>query len=302
MSLEAVVRKISEVGSAAGSVAKALLRSRRPFAPSQKEGRLVILANGPSLRHELDTHLDELARETTLAVNFAANAPEFFSLNPDYYVLADPHFFNGADKDANVARLWVNLRKTDWPMTLFLPLQHRKEIQRFFERTGGIPACITLKWFNLTPAEGWRPVVHALYRRGLATPRPRNVLIASIMVALREGFRDILILGADHSWLPTLRVDDENRVISVQPHFYEDDKKERERVTQEYRGYHLHDILGSMTVAFRSYHQIADYARTLGARITNATPGSYIDAFARGSYSPLPKQESFSSKQDKKDN
>ena len=113
-------------------------------------------------------------------------------------------------------------------------------------------------------------------------PRPRNVLIASIMVALREGYRDIAVVGADHTWSRDLWVDDRNRVISVQKHFYKDNEKEFERVAQEYAGYHLHDILNSLTIAFRSYHQIADYADKIGARIVNCTPGSFIDAFPRG--------------------
>ncbi len=282
MSLESTVTKLTEWSRGVADVAKAALRSRRPFpAGEPKEGRLIIMANGPSLRKVLDSSLDRLASETTLAVNFAANAPEFPRLRPDYYVLADPHFFTGGAKDPNVGRLWTNLRAADWPMTLFLPIQHRAQIEGFFNREGCVPANVSLKWFNLTPAEGARPIRHRLYRKGLATPRPRNVLIAALMVALREGFRDIVIVGADHTWLQSLWVDDHNRVVSVQPHFYKDNEKELDRVAKEYEGYHLHDILGSMTVAFRSYHHIADYADSIGARITNATPGSYIDAFPR---------------------
>ena len=112
-------------------------------------------------------------------------------------------------------------------------------------------------------------------------PRPRNVLIASIMVALREGYRRIDLVGADHTWSRDIWVDDRNRVISVQKHFYEDNAKEFERVAQEYAGYHLHDILNSLTIAFRSYHQIAAYAASIGADIRNCTPGSFIDAFPR---------------------
>lgn len=285
MNLESVFRSFSDLAGALGSVAKAAVRSRRPFrAGNPRSGRIVVLANGPSLRTVLDNDLDRVVNETSLAVNFAANAPEYHVLKPDYYVLADPHFFTGIQSDENVKRLWENIRKTDWPMTVFLPIQHRRIIRCFFNDSGRLPENIGIKWFNLTPAEGWGPVVHALYKSGYATPRPRNVLIASLMVALREGFRDIVIIGADHTWLRTLGVDEKNRVVSVQPHFYKDNEKEKERVSREYEGYHLHDILESMTIAFRSYHQIADYARKIGARIVNATPGSFIDAFPRTEY------------------
>ncbi|MDE5874760.1 MAG: hypothetical protein K2H15_03860, partial [Muribaculaceae bacterium] len=102
-----------------------------------------------------------------------------------------------------------------------------------------------------------------------------------IMSAIREGFGRIYLCGADHTWTQTLSVDDENFVVSVQPHFYEDNDKERERVRRAYAGLHLHDVLGSMTIAFRSYWAVKAYAESIGVKIINATPGSMIDAFER---------------------
>ena len=48
-----------------------------------------------------------------------------------------------------------------------------------------------------------------------------------------------------------------------------------------YAGLHLHDVLGSMTIAFRSYWAVKAYAESIGVKIINATPGSMIDAFER---------------------
>ena len=273
--------KIKEIIDAAASMGKAMLLSRRPSpAGSLKEERLIIMGNGPSLRDTIANHSEILKTVDTLAVNFAANADTYRELRPNLYVLADPHFFRtdaeeGKSSDPNVVRLWENIAATDWPMTLYVPC--RATLPESIQGNGNI----MVKRYNLTPGEGLRGPVHWLYRHGFAMPRPRNVLIASIMVALREGYRDISIVGADHTWSRDLWVDDRNRVISVQKHFYKDNDKEFERVAQEYAGYHLHDILNSLTIAFRSYHQIADYAATLGANITNCTPGSFIDAFPR---------------------
>lgn len=272
------LKRLKDIIDAIASFGKVALKSRRPSAAGlPKAETLIVMGNGPSLRDAIDANSALLRSSDTLAVNFAANAPEFTSLRPKIYVLADPHFFSAVKTDPNVGRLWENLSATSWPMHLHVPC------------TAQVPALIganpniELKRFNMTPGEGWRPAVHWLYRRGLAMPRPRNVLIASLMIALREGYRGIRIVGADHSWSRDLWVDDRNRVISVQPHFYKDNPKELDRVALEYAGYHLHDILGSLTIAFRSYHRIAAYAETLGARITNCTPGSFIDAFPRTS-------------------
>ncbi len=272
---------IKKIFDSIASFGKVLLLSKMPSpAGKPKSKPLIIMGNGPSLRETIAKHSDLLRKSNTLAVNFAANADTYFDIKPSIYVLADPHFFrvgeNGVSSDSNVRRLWENIAKTEWEMTLYLPC--KAKIPESIKQNPHI----TVKRYNLTPGEGLDTLVHWLYKKGLAMPRPRNVLIASIMIALREGYKDIYIVGADHTWSRDLWVDDKNRVISVQKHFYKDNDKEFERVAQEYAGYHLHDILNSLTIAFRSYHQIAAYAEKIGAKITNCTPGSFIDAFPRG--------------------
>ena len=107
------------------------------------------------------------------------------------------------------------------------------------------------------------------------------------MTAIRAGYKKIFLVGADHTWSQSLWVDDKNRVVSVQPHFYKDNKEEEERVAAEYAGYHLHDILNSLRIAFRSYFSIADFAARKGVKIYNATPGSFIDAVPRCDYAQM---------------
>ena len=258
---------------------KVLLKSRHVEKPDEdvRNGRLIIMGNGPSLRDTISEHEDLLLASDTTAVNFAANTPEFFKFKPRHYILADPHFFKAAGEDPNVDELWGNLRNAGWNMSLHLPAGNQP----------GLPYNIRVRHFNMTPAEGYDLFCHSLYRHGLAMPRPRNVLIPALMEGIRDGYKEIFIVGADHTWPHSLYVDDDNRVVSVQPHFYKDNRKELDRVAEEYAGVHLHDVLGSMVVAFRSYHAIRRYADSLGVRIFNATPGSLIDAFTRRSLKSL---------------
>lgn len=277
-SAETIFKTLGKIGSDAASLAKTALLSRRPLkmktVDPQKE--IIIMGNGPSLRTAIDRSRGWLDAHELMAVNFAANAPEFAELRPERYILADPHFFEGLESDTNVARLWERLRGVTWTMTLHVPAMRLDEARRL---TKGAP--IRLATFNLTPLEGHKQMTHTLMERGLGMPRPRNVLIPAIMTAIGEGYGRIYLAGADHSWSRTLSVDDRNRVLSVQPHFYADNSKELDRVAAEYAGYHLHDILGSLTVAFRSYFEIRDFALRRGVEIFNATPGSFIDAFPR---------------------
>ncbi len=95
------------------------------------------------------------------------------------------------------------------------------------------------------------------------------------------GYDTVYVAGADHSWMRTLAVDDNNEVVAIQEHFYKESGQEQQRVSHEYKGYRLHQIVESMAIAFRSYHRIENYARVKGVAIYNVTPVSYIDAFER---------------------
>lgn len=263
------------VGQSAKSLVKLLVQSRRTgVSTCDRSGRpLVIMGNGPSLAANIEHDAAKLREADTMAVNFAANAPEFVDLRPDYYLMADPHFFAGRETDPNVARLYDRLEKdVCWPMTLYIPHGERVRIEN---------GNITVEHFNFVGIEGFPLLERWAFDHGLGMPRPRNVLIPAIMTGIQAGYKEIVILGADHSWLRTLSVDDNNMVVSVQPHFYKDSASEKERVTSVYKDVRLHDILLSFHIAFRSYHAIASYARARGVEVFNSTPGSFIDAFPR---------------------
>lgn len=278
------LKSIRNIADTALTLAKTAVKSRFPGPLNVANGNeIVIMGNGPSLRQTIAEDLGKLMKRDRMAVNFAANSPEYFQLKPQHYILADPHFFKGLHSDPNVAKLWDNIFSSDWEMTLHLPVSARNELKQL--RDGDWPGNIKTAFFNMTPGEGFDAVCHPLFRKRLAMPRPRNVLIPAIMESINSGYTKIYITGADHSWPHSLYVDDLNRVVSVQPHFYKDNEKELDRVAKEYAGIHIHDVLGSMAVAFRSYHQIRRFADKEGVEIYNATPGSLIDAFKR---SPLP--------------
>ncbi|MDE5797117.1 MAG: hypothetical protein K2H75_08385 [Muribaculaceae bacterium] len=287
MNIEKTAASLSRLTGSAASLLKVALRSRRvPTLKTEVSARpLTVMGNGPSLRGVLDGDRAVLRDCDLMAVNFAPNTSAFFELKPQYLVLADPHFFNvsAADSDPNVIRLWENLHRVSWPLQLLVPVRFTSVARTLAYADGQHKEDnkLQIKTFNTTPAEGLRSVSHWLFDRRLAMPRPRNVLIASLMLGIWLGYKDIRIVGADHTWSQSLWVDDMNRVVSVQPHFYEDKKDELDRVAAEYAGYHLHDILRSLTVAFESYHHIAAYAVRHGVKITNLTPGSMIDAFPR---------------------
>ncbi|MCM1368757.1 MAG: hypothetical protein NC204_00095 [Candidatus Amulumruptor caecigallinarius] len=278
----------ANLGATVASLLKVVLMSRRPSKSCRGRGTpkgdtIILMGNGPSLRDAMQHHRDVLMSYPRLAVNLSALTPDFRELRPDYYILADIAFFL-KKKTGKVPQLWEALAAVDWDMTLFLPATARAmdEVKR-------LPKNITLKYYNLTPAEGFRCVMRPLYDSGLAMPRPRNVLIPSIMNAVREGFTRIVLIGADHNWSKTLWVTERNRVVSVQPHFYKDDDEELRRAEEIFKNVHIHEVYENYAIAFKSYFNVKDYTSHRGVEVLNATPGSFIDAFPRVSLSDLKK-------------
>lgn len=263
--------------SSAKALAKVAILSRPCSAANcSAEGeRIIILANGPSLADTINNHMKFLKSAPCMAVNFAAIADDFRELKPRYYVLADPHFFDTSKDDANLSKLRDEIAAVDWTMDIFVPVKYKKAAKKLYGKSA------TIKTFNSTGIEGFTSISHILYRLGAAMPRPRNVLIPALMLSIDMGYKEIVVFGADHSWMKTLSVTDDNEVVSIQPHFYNDDEEEQTRVRHEYRNYRLHQIVESFAIAFKSYHAIANYAHSKGVKIFNSTPGSFIDAFER---------------------
>ena len=257
------------------SCVKLLVKSHScKIANASPDRPLVIMGNGPSLKTVFEQQMCVLHRCDTMAVNFAANTQEFFDVKPRYYTLADPHFYRATD-DSNVRRLVASLESVDWPMTLFVPYEGRT-IGSLIKNTN-----IIIVSYNAVGIEGWSWLTRMAFNRRLGMPRPRNVLIPSVMLGVWLGYKEIYLVGADHSWTTSLSVDENNNVITNLPHFYADNSHERERVKAVYAGVPLHSLFHSYYVAFKAYPQIERWARERGVAIYNATPGSFIDAFER---------------------
>lgn len=263
------------------SLVKIPLKSRKPSALPQNvrnTEELVILANGPSLNKTVTDHRDFLDSRTLLAVNFCATSPMFTELKPELYLIADPLFWIVDEKRESL--FGALAEKTGWKMHLFMP--SRSKVDAKWQEMLKKNPNITVHIYNTTPVEGFRVFTDFVYRKGLGMPRPHNVLIPSIAMALRMPFKKIYLAGADHSWLPEITVTENNEVLMHQKHFYDKGTSKADTVKQENLSTaRLYTILYHMHVAFKAYFTLRDFAAKLGKSVINITPGSYIDAFER---------------------
>jgi hypothetical protein len=96
------------------------------------------------------------------------------------------------------------------------------------------------------------------------------------------GYKEIGLIGADHSWLETLSVSDNNEALLNQKHFYDEGETSSKKMTRKGSSYRkLHEILEKFMLTFKAYFIIKDYVETKNIKIFNCTPSSYIDAFER---------------------
>jgi hypothetical protein len=252
---------------------------------------LVILANGPSLRADLDNFPKFFSDKQMLCVNQFVLSADYEQIKPQFYILLDIGFFveRTIPRVAEVREMVKQalIQKTTWPLTLFCPVEGRDS--RFCRdlAASGIP--VKFAFINRTVVDGTRWVRHCLYKRQLGMPAPQNVLIGALMSGLACGFKRIIILGADHSWHQGLEIGTDGKLVSAEHHFY--DKKPwkvavehpetLERAT-------IHDYFFSLYRTFRSYHLIEEFALSEGVKIINASSVTFIDAFERKNLADYP--------------
>lgn len=114
------------------SIAKIALQSRRPTLLRDRRRRsrpLLVMGNGPSLASMVADQANAWRSMDKMAVNFAASAPQFHELKPEYYILADPLLFTHGQVEA-VDTFWTDILRTSWPMTLLVPAARLKAAER----------------------------------------------------------------------------------------------------------------------------------------------------------------------------
>jgi len=261
-----------------------LMSQWRVVRPPRVGERCVILGNGPSLSQSLHQYAPVLANYRRLCVNDFPRSDAFEQIKPDIYLLAAKEYWRDDVLDSYKANSRATfdalLRKTTWQMAILLPYEargHRAFIAQFAQNPN-----LKIYYFNMTPVEGFQSWCHYSFDRAWGTPRPHNVLIPCLMLAIGMGFREIYLLGADHSWLPEISVNERNEALVCQKHFYDENAAQANvmyRAGQRPR--RLYEILEKFYLTFRAYFDIKDYADRKGVAIYNATPQSFIDAFDR---------------------
>ena len=247
--------------------------------------KLIVLGNGPSLKDNLDKDLELLQNSQTMAVNKFCLTDAYEQIQPQYYVIVDPLFMMD-----NVTGEYKKLQEevfgrfeelTTWPMQLFIAGRGKgnARLKQLLEKRPNI----TIHYLSITTVEGLPSWSHFFYKKGWGTPFVGNVIVSSLMTAINCGFKEIVLLGIDHTIHTTAFVNSENLVCFRKQHYYDDAPVDVPLFAdlEETIPLNMYQYLEMWTITFKAYHQINEYALSRNIKIINATPVSNVDAFER---------------------
>lgn len=272
------------------SLAKVLLMSKLVgILKVRKEPlnkKCLILGNGPSLNQSIEKYKNLFNNYDLVCVNNFAYSPIYIELKPKFYIISAHIIFYPEHK---ISKKYIDIRneffenialKTEWNLYLMVPFIAKKST--YFSTFIKNNKHITPIYFNTTAIEGIPALNHFFFRKGFGTPRPHNVLIPTIMNCIYLGYEEINIIGADHSWLPEISVNDQNEALVNQKHFYDETESSPEKM-EDYivRPRRLHEIIHKFYLSFKGYWEIKKYAQSRNIKIYNASEFSMIDAFDR---------------------
>lgn len=259
-------------------------RSPKPYKNNRTDKkRLIVLGNGPSFKTVIEANLDFIKEQELICLNHFAITDYYTQLKPKYYfTIAHDLFLDDTNEEYAKAstRLFYEIAdKTDWPLKFFITYEARKEQrwQEILKKNKNIE----IVYMNITPIDGFRWFRYYCYENGLGMTRPHNIMIPSMHFAIFSGVKEILLIGTEHSWIKELHVDEDNNALFYNEHFYDNEKKSKEYNNRGKSAFKLHEILATLSTAFKSYHVLNEYAKSKNIKIYNCTKGSFIDAFER---------------------
>ena len=256
----------------------------RALRKEEKKRPISILSGGPSAREVLSDRRDLLDNTDLLVLNNFANTEAFFSLKPGYYVLLDPAYFDaqfvnkgleektvGTSNCTQESLLVDNLKKVDWPMKLFMP------VNKMGKKIVGCEInnpYIEIVQYHATRIMGFDWFQNWMYRHNQGIPTSRNVIIPAMILMANIGFSKQYLYGCEFSWTKTMDVDPDNGMMFFNDrHFY---SKEEIRYFGK-GGYKW--WLKAIAEMLNGTDQVAKYAESIGVDIINRTRGSFIDSF-----------------------
>ena len=255
----------------------------KPTDWKEKTKYLFAIGNGPSIKPQLEKYAAEISKYDCICVNHFADSDFFGQVKPRFYLVIDPYFFaedSHEDYRAKVDKTYRCLNeKVSWNMTLFVPSRKAKEFLKSKISNSKISTCI----YNSTGiSHRFEPFVFPFFKWNLASLVGHNVLVSAIYIGLVIGYKNVIVLGGDYSWLESMSVDQDNNLLcSTKAHFY---GSETEPWYSSYRKDQISrvdSVLYLLSLSFRGHVLLNSFAIYMGSEVKNASAYSWVDAYKR---------------------
>jgi len=243
-----------------------LLKKNSVFENCHKGKRCFIIGNGPSISSQ---NLELMHNEITFAMNGFWKHPVVDKWQPNYFLLADPVYFDGSETMNN---FFLNLRKKINRSEFFIPLSGKDVVEWNYllpsERTNYVQFFGSLSKVAINKIDLTKIV-----------PGVQSVSQFAILTAIYMGCNPIYLIGLDHDWLAHRGID---------KHFYQGKTIENHSIAHgDLNEIPYKVILNDVMNLWEGYEVLMKIANKKSIMIFNATHGGFLDVFPRVRYESL---------------
>ena len=242
--------------------------------------RCFIIGNGPSINR---TDLSLLKDEYTFSVNQLPRNKQFPTIKTNFHLWSDPRFFDlneSRTEDMELLEIMKNVNTDDNTPIVFYDYSAKKMIEKY-----SLSHCLDIRYFATCP-QYFNILGNRYIDFTKVIPDFSTVVHIAICLAVYMGFTSIYLVGCDCSgFISTAQAKLKNAENSEYGYsISENEKKRMERVSNMTS---IRDELAWYVNIFDTYKSLADYCKSRGVALYNATKDSLLENIDSVDYESL---------------
>lgn len=244
------------------------LKENAAIKDSKKGKRCFVLGNGPSIK-KLDFEL--LANEDVFTVNQLARRNEYYLLNANYHVWADPIFFDvdpNKEENQELIESFFKIKTSSGSPICFLPIEAED-----FAKKMGLSDVLDIRYFYAHKDFDYCTEDIDLTKESYSFG---TVVQYAISIALYMGYSEIYLLGCETTGL--LNTINNYLHRDIKDYAYDISKNESKRMLGMMKEYDMEHEFKSWGIVFHQYKLLNRYCIDRGVKLINCTPESIIDS------------------------
>ncbi|AXH98434.1 hypothetical protein DV702_01155 [Sporosarcina sp. PTS2304] len=259
-----------------------LLNKNNKLKDKYQGERCFVVGNGPSLNNQDLSYLKD--EETIMMNNFQKNE-ELVKLNSKYWMLADPAYWDKEEtRDMLLIPILETLDERLKNTTLFMPQESIVNISNLNRPVVSDKVNFYYMDIDRSVYTEDEKIVDLIDFTRRVPPYSQNVLSPSLMLAMHLGFKEIYIIGCDHSWWDFSEKDIETTYVG---HHYNKSEKDMKHSMNIFKSLGYEGLRRTIDRQLYEYNKLNEYAISNDIKIYNATEGGLLENFERIDYNSI---------------